>query len=156
MMNNPFEDPVDPIAWFIGLCGKVFAGCLGIMLLFAVGDLITNPPEKKPIGGSIWKNWDYSRPVNDVKSYDYDNKTVTYREYRTPQEKESHWSYTYPKISRKSRSISIDKGDITITMDIDDVMDNMTTSEKEDLIQEMIGNMDYNDLLDFYGSPEGR
>lgn len=155
MMNNPFEDKSDPIAWFIGFCGKIFAGCLGIILLFSLGDLITNPPKKNNIGGNVWKNWDESRPVMDVKSYDYENKTVTYREYRTP-EKENNWSYTYPQVSRKSRDISIDRDRITITMDIEDIMDNMTTSEKEDMIQEMIGNMDYNDLLDFYGSPEGR
>lgn len=154
-MKNPFEDPSDPIAWFINLCGGAFTVILSIGLLFTLGDLITNPPKKKGPSYPVWKNWDESRPVTDIKSYDYQNKTVTYREYREPEE-EFNWSYTYPVIQRKSHSILIDKGNITVTMDIDDILDNMTTSEKEDMIQEMIGDMDYNDLLDYYGSPEGR
>ena len=154
-MKNPFEDPSDPIAWFINLCGGLFTAILSMGLLFTIGDLITNPPKNRGPSYPVWKNWDESRPVTDVKSYDYQNKTIIYREFREPEE-EFNWSYTYPTIQRKSHSIVIDKGRITVTMDIDDILNNMTTSEKEDMIQEMIGDMDYNDLLDYYGSPEGR
>lgn len=136
---------------------------MGIISFGGLVDILSNGI-KKPIqtGGNVWKNWDYSRSAQDVKSYDYNNHTVTYREYRpnpapsyTPSEGRTVlWSWS-PK---KKAKVTIRNGEmeIPVKIDLEDLIRDLPESNKQDLIQSVMDNVDYNDLLDYYGSPELR
>ena len=149
--------------------GKLFIAfiiiLMGIISFGGIVDIISNGIKKPiPTGGNVWKNWDYSRSAQDVKSYDYNNHTVTYRDYRSSQmqtpstgtgEKRTVlWSWS----PQKKTKVTIQNGEmeIPVRIDLEDLMRNLPEHSQQDLIQSVMDNVDYNDLLDYYGSPELR
>lgn len=161
----------------LGILNKIFVTiCLivifGTVLNYIIDYAGGKKPRKEQLGGNIWKNADPSRPSQDIKSYDYNNQTVTYREYRSgqspttvvPETKTYSWKevehrtvlYTYPNPSRKRNGVTVKDGKITVTVDLEKVLDNMSDYQKEQFLQDILDNADYNDLLDYYGSPELR
>lgn len=158
----------------LSIINKIFMTVVGFVVFAIVANfLIDSCSGRKPTetGGNVWKNLDPSRPVQDIKSYDYNNQTVTYREYRngtspitTSPDKTYSWKevehrtvlYTYPNPSHKKTGVTVKDGNMTVTIDLEKVFENMPDYQKDQFLQDIMDNVDYNDLLDYYGSPELR
>lgn len=88
---------------------------------------------EKP-NGSYWKNIDPNRPVTDVESYDYVNRTVTYYDYTKKPEQKGLFSG-----KSSSDGIVFKSGNVTIQTDL----------SAEDILEQM--DIDYNDIADYLG-----
>lgn len=115
-----------------GIIG-VSAFCVVCML----GDAKTVPPT--PDATPHWKNWDGSRHLSEVKSYDYSNGIIHYRDEYVERPKEfnlhgSSGNYN-PGITLQTSGASV-----YLDMDVEELLDQLT--EDADFYEYFERNMD--------------
>ena len=90
-------------------------------------------------------NYDPAKDILDIKSIDYENKIIHYYQYRN----DPHdWT---PKPASPKTSMSPQQTTITI-----DGKETTIDASPEEIISSMMDQVDYNEMLDFYGDPELR
>ena len=90
-------------------------------------------------------NYDPTKDVLDIKSIDHENKIIHYYQYRN----DPHdWT---PKPASPKTSMSPQQTTITI-----DGKETTIDASPEEIISSMMDQVDYNEMLDFYGDPELR
>lgn len=88
-------------------------------------------------------NYDPTKDILDIKSIDYENKIIHYYQYRNDPHDWTPKPVT-PERSPSRTTIIIDGKETTID------------ASPEEIISTLMDQVDYNELLDFYGDPELR
>lgn len=90
-------------------------------------------------------NYDPTKDVLDIKSIDHENKIIHYYQYRNdPHDWTPEPAPPAASGSPQQRTITIDGKETTID------------ASPEEIISSMMDQVDYNEMLDFYGDPELR
>lgn len=98
-------------------------------------------PEKNYL--EEFTNYDPTKDILDIKSIDYENKIIHYYQYRTdPHDITS--KPTMPARNPQRTTVIIDGKQTTID------------GSPEEIISTLMDQVDYNEMLDFYGDPELR
>lgn len=111
-----------------------------------------SPSERNAVSG--FRNYDPSRPATDIKSVDYENKVIHYYEYNDPGAVSGvkasgryglpvQDSPVYDNSASGGTNLRLDDGSV-VHIDL----------PPDVAIQQLMDDVDYNDLLDYYGSPE--
>ena len=121
-----------------------------VLILYAVIYYVaenrrTRLEERRPKKNYLeeFTNYDPAKDILDIKSIDYENKIIHYYQYRT----DPHdWTPrpAKPEKSQQKTTIIIDGKETVIDVG------------PEEIISTLMDQVDYNELLDFYGDPELR
>lgn len=132
-------------AW--GIVHRVIIGA-GVLCLAGIG--IDRCSQPKPyVPSTYWKNWDSSRDIRDVKSYDYETGMVTYREYSKPQPEVEKETILLQRRTFTSPTYEMIEGK-TITIDLSKI--NRSKSKEitlEDIIENELNNTDYYEFYEY-------
>lgn len=108
---------------------------LGVFIVFGrISQSSQNNEEYTPI---TFTNVDPNIPASEIKSRDYTNRTVTYREYGTPPP-----SVLYDKSDYNNKGFVI-KANNEVEIN--------TGLTKDDIIQQVMDDADIHDLIEYYG-----
>ena len=121
-----------------------------VLILYAVIYYVaenrrTRLEERRPKKNYLeeFTNYDPAKDILDIKSIDYENKIIHYYQYRTdPHDITS--KPTMPARNPQRTTVIIDGKQTTID------------GSPEEIISTLMDQVDYNEMLDFYGDPELR
>lgn len=117
---------------------KMIIGVSAFCVVCMLWDAKTVPTT--PDTTTHWKNWDGSRHLSEVKSYDYSNGIIHYRDEYTgdkPRELKLHWSsgsHGYGII------LQVSGASVHLDMDVEELLDQLT--EDADFYEYFERNMD--------------
>ena len=118
---------------------------LYVVICYVADNRRTRMEERRPKKNYLeeFTNYDPAKDILDIKSIDYENKVIHYYQYRT----DPHdWT---PK------SVKPDNPPQRTTIIIDG-KETVIDAGPEEIISTLMDQVDYNELLDFYGDPELR
>ena len=104
-----------------------------------------SPSERHAVSG--FRNSDPSRPATDIKSVDYENKVIHYYEYNDP------GAVSGVKASGRY-GLPVQDSPVYDNLRLDDGSVVHIDLPPDVAIQQLMDDVDSNDLLDYYGSPE--
>ncbi len=118
-----------------------FLFLLGICLVGAlITELFLKPMQERQweqyVPASPWKNEDPNRPVTDIADYDYENQTVTYREYGNREESDRQLREF---VKRNSETVVLETPNGAID----------TGLSSEEILEQL--ELDYHDAADYLG-----
>ena len=148
---NPFQDDHDVNKIYMSIAkwtGIFFAALTVYIIIYTIVDSYrTRQDELRPKSRYLeeFTNYDPTKDVLDIKSIDHENKIIHYYQYRN----DPHdWT---PKPAPPAASGSPQQTTITI-----DGKETTIDASPEEIISTLMDQVDYNEMLDFYGDPELR
>ena len=143
MNNGNGHADFDGWGWIKKVSTYILLGLFGMTLFgYCTDDYKPDTNHRQHFKGTI-----PGKSAKDIKHIDYSTGTVYYRPYKDPNSNQiSQRKVTvmpHPTTRKKTR-VEIKDNEMIISVPID----------KERMVYEMMDDMDYNDLLDYYGSPE--